>query len=177
MSLCEWTCFSAHWTTCRGQRLEADQLLRIPDKCLSGSWVRHSHSFAQFEFIWRCWLFPWSASVAPALPSVSFPLTHLLNLDVLTRLWRITLGEQCLFSLHPPQSPTNTCFFFSFTSWAFVHTLRVAINHIFNLMYEYVIYVARAEDINLFCGGRGRRGDNSADVPLLIGWLNSVCSL
>lgn len=44
-------------------------------------------------------------------------------------------------------------------------------------MYEYVIYVAQAEDINLFCGeGVGRVG-NSADVPLLIGWLNSVCSL
>ena len=47
-------------------------------------------------------------------------------------------------------------------------------------MYEYVIYVAQAEDINLFCGERrrgGGGGDNSADVPLLIGWLNSVCSL
>lgn len=56
-----------------------------------------------------------------------------------------------------------------------VYTLCVAINHIFNLMYEYMIYVAQAEDINLFCRERG--GDNSADVPLLIGWLNSVCSL
>ena len=58
-------------------------------------------------------------------------------------------------------------------------------------MYEYVIYVARAEDINLFCGereeeeeegwwaggGGGGGEDKSADVPLLIGWLNSVCSL
>lgn len=40
-------------------------------------------------------------------------------------------------------------------------------------MYEYVIYVARARDINLFCGGRGGGGGGgggkSADVPLLIG--------
>ncbi len=55
--------------------------------------------------------------------------------------------------------------------------MHVAINHIFNLMYEYVIYVAPAEDINLFCRERGGVGGYSADVPLLIGWLNSVCSL
>lgn len=44
-------------------------------------------------------------------------------------------------------------------------------------MYEYVIYVARAEDINLFCREKVEGGGKSADGPLLIGWLNSVCSL
>lgn len=68
--------------------------------------------------------------------------------------WRIVLKMQCLFSLHPLQSPTN----FFLTSWGFIHTRCFAINHISNLMYEYVIYVAQAEDINLFSKGWGGAG-------------------
>lgn len=63
----------------------------------------------------------------------------------------------------------------------FVHTALLSIT-LFNLKYEYVINVAQAEDINLFCRERGWRGVGGGGVralmvPLLIGWLNSVCSL
>lgn len=76
------------------------------------------------------------------------------------------------FTLHSPQ----LIFVFLLHEVLYTLSARLSITF-FNLMYEYVIYVAQAEDINLFCGeGVGRVG-NSADVPLLIGWLNSVCSL
>lgn len=49
-------------------------------------------------------------------------------------------------------------------SQAFKNTACFAINHVFNLMYEYMIYVALAEDINLFL----QAWDKHIDAPLLI---------
>lgn len=87
------------------------------------------------------------------LSSLSFSVSHLELARPHNSIKNRILKKQyfLLLTLCSPQ----LLFVFFFPHPKVLNALPALLSiTVFNLMYEYVIYVARAEDINLFCGGR-----------------------